>query len=201
MPTWPILLVLAVLAGAAALVALPLDLSFTCLKKDRFSTRVSVIWMLGLVRKTLISAPDTGGQHRPGGRKKSPKKVKARGKPGRLLPALRTEGFIRRVAVYLGRMTRAVRLENLAVAGRIGFDDPADTGSLAAAFHAIASCISLPGSASVSVVPDFHREVIEGSCEVRLRLYPILFLWLLLSFALSPVTVRAGAACLRSKRK
>ena len=124
-----VLVSLSSLAGLVVLVlAVPIDLSFSLEKDERFRPRVRIGWLFGLVGK------EVGG----GEKGKEPKQEEKPGKQGQrrkksprpFLAGIRTRGFPRHSLRFAKRMLRAIRVRELNLGLQVGLGDPAETGRL-----------------------------------------------------------------------
>ncbi|RCX31299.1 DUF2953 domain-containing protein [Thioalbus denitrificans] len=180
-------ILLALLAGLLALLAVPLELAFS-VRRDgvRREGRGSLRWLFGLVRVRL-GGP--GERVRAGpGRPASRRPRRGGGGARRMLALVQVEGFGSRLLRLARDLFRRIRIQELSLRVRLGLDDPADTGRLWAVVGPLAA---LPGLRRVAIEPEFAAETFELDGRGRIRIVPLRLLSVLLRFALSPVTLRA----------
>ncbi len=184
--------VVALLLGLMALLSVPVDLVFRVRRETSFRASLSVRWMFGLVGFPVRRQP----KKKPA--KPKPEKPKKSGRGRRIalrvLGALRTADFRRRVLQFLKQFTAAVHLRNLALRLRVGFDDPADTGFFWAMFWPLIPLLQTGPSARLDVGPEFAGESLEVDGRGEIRIIPAQMIWIAATFALSPVTLRTAAA-------
>ncbi len=187
-----------VLLVTLALLAVPVDLSFSFTWHRRLSARFAIAWMFGIVRVRL--RPPTEEQEERKAEKRKGTKRKAWRRPlGRFYRALRTEGFVPRLARFSADVVRQIRLARLRLRGRLGFDDPADTGRLWAIMGPGTALLQAAG-ASVDLTPEFSNPSVELQGGGRLRVVPARLAWHTSRFLLSPPTLRAAWALVRRPR-
>ncbi len=169
-----------VLGLGLALLAVPFDLRVQLRYQARLRTEVELRWFFGLV-PLRTTGPEASEQ---------PRSVRPRGRfsAGSML---RTEGFARRCLRFAGQLLRSAHIRELELVGRVGFDDPADTGQLWALLGPLNGLASTLHPARVSIEPDFAGEVLEVEGVGDLRVVPGRVIVVVLAFALSPVTLRA----------
>ncbi|MDD3448904.1 MAG: hypothetical protein PHF72_07730 [Gammaproteobacteria bacterium] len=177
-------ILLALLAGLLALLAVPLELAFS-VRRDgvRREGRGSLRWLFGLVRVRL------GGPGRPAARRPRARRPR-RGGGGarRMLALVQVEGFGSHLLRLARDLFRRIRIQELGLRVRLGLDDPADTGRLWAVVGPLAA---LPGLRRITIEPEFAAGTFELDGRGRIRIVPLRLLSVLLRFALSPVTLRA----------
>ncbi len=189
--------VLVVVAGLLGLVllllAVPVDLEFRLEGIEPFAGEAGVRWLFGLVR-FRIPVPRPGKPTpRPEAKAKAARvraRPKARGRHRDVLAALGQAAFRRRVYCFVGDLVRAVHLHRLRLLMRLGLGDPADTGRLWAVVGPLNAVAQLR-NAEILIEPEFVEPVLEFQADGRLRLVPLRFLILAVTFALSPPTIRA----------
>lgn len=189
-------ILLALLAGLLALLAVPLELAFSVRRHGgRREGRGSLRWLFGLVRVRL-GGP--GERVRAGpGRPASRRPRRGGGGARRMLALVQVEGFGSRLLRLARDLFRRIRIQELSLRVRLGLDDPADTGRLWAVVGPLAA---LPGLRRVAIEPEFAAETFELDGRGRIRIVPLRLLSVLLRFALSPVTLRAVYAARAAAR-
>lgn len=185
-------ILLALLAGLLALLAVPLELAFSVRRHGgRREGRGSLRWLFGLVRVRLGGPGERvrAGPGRPAARRPRARRPR-RGGGGarRMLALVQVEGFGSRLLRLARDLFRRIRIQELSLRIRLGLDDPADTGRLWAVVGPLAM---LPGLRRVAIEPEFAAETCELDGRGRIRIVPLRLLSVLLRFALSPVTLRA----------
>lgn len=180
-------ILLALLAGLLALLAVPLELVFSVRRHGgRREGRGSLRWLFGLVRVRLAGP---GERVRAGpGRPASRRPRRGGGGARRMLALVQVEGFGSRLLRLARDLFRRIRIQELSLRVRLGLDDPADTGRLWAVVGPLAA---LPGLRRVAIEPEFAAGTFELDGRGRIRIVPLRLLSVLLRFALSPVTLRA----------
>lgn len=183
-------ILLGCLATLLALLAVPVDLTFSVQRRDgRQEAGATLRWLFGLVRLRL-GEPKARARATP----ERPKARRDRGKRGgarRVLAMFRIEGFGWRLLRLAQDLLRHIRIQSLAMEVRLGLDDPADTGRLWALIGTLAAILPVPPVARVAVEPEFTCEALEVDGEGRVRIIPIQLLFVMLVFVLSPGTLRA----------
>jgi hypothetical protein len=183
-------ILLAVLTGLLALLAVPLDLTFSVQRhQGRQETSAILYWLFGLVRLRLGKP-----KARVRTTTKRPKAGQRRRKRGRghgMLAMLRSEGFGRRLLRLARDLLRRVHIHDLSMQVRLGLDDPADTGRLWAVVGPLSALLPLPPAARLAIEPDFTSEALDLNGKGRIRIIPIQLLFMFLGFVLSPTTLRA----------
>jgi len=178
-----------VLGLLALLLAVPLRVAFEFERVEAFKGRLTFRWLFGLVRFRV---------HVPGARKppQESKAVPARVKPSihrqaNVLAVLREAEFRRRVYRLIRELVRAAHVRRLQLRMRVGLGDPADTGRLWALMGPLSAVVRNLRDADVQFEPDFVDPVFEVQARGGLLLIPLQFILLAISFAISPVSIRA----------
>lgn len=209
LPTFePYLLIpAAVLLAALVLLAVPVTISFSIVRRGAFSGRITFGWLFGLLRVTpSISA---GGKRKRRRRKpaetppgpdeppgEAPREA-TRGPAKRFLRLLKSRGFLRGVLRLLRGLARRVRFVSLHVAGRFGLDDPCDTGRLWGSICAATGFLHGSKRVRFQVEPDFNEAVLELDGRGEIRFIPVTLFLPAARFVLSPATLRAAWAAAR----
>ena len=180
--------ILALLLGLIALLSVPVDLAFRVRRQTSFRGDLTVRWMFG-----LVEFPLTGRKRR---EKPAKPKVKKRGRAARLLPrllgALRSAQFRRRLLRFCKDIIAALRLRDFGLRLRLGFDDPADTGIAWAFVGPLVAFLQTRQATNVDVGADFERETLEFDAGGKVRIVPAQLVSIGMAFTLSPVTLRTA---------
>lgn len=201
----------AVLLSVLVLLAVPVTISFSVVRREAFSGRITFGWLFGLLRITP-SLP-TGGERRSRKRKpartppepddpaveapRKPTRETSRTPAKRFLRVLKSRGFLRGVLRLLRDLARRVRFVSLHVAGRIGLDDPCDTGRLWGSICAATGFLHGTKRVMFQVEPDFNEAVLELDGRGEIRIIPVTLLLPTARFVFSPATLRAAWAASR----
>jgi hypothetical protein len=108
--------------------------------------------------------------------------------------ALASPGLLRQVLRLAVAMSRFVRPDRVRARGRVGFDDPADTGMLLGWLSVLLAVSSDAGGSYVRIQPEFGGEVFEGRAELRWSRSLSSLAWPLARFIASPALWRATRA-------
>ena len=195
-----VLVALSSLAGLLVLLlSVPIDLSLSMERDERFRSRMRIGWLFGLVGKDL-GGGENGKESKEEEEEEEPKKRGRRGKrsPRTFLAAIRTRGFPRHSLRFAGRMLRAIRVRELNLGLQIGLGDPAETGRLLGLLSPVAACVGAIPGVHVSVEPDFYQETFRGYCNGSARIYPIRMVPPIVLFALSLTSFRGVEGNARS---
>ncbi|MDE2729365.1 MAG: DUF2953 domain-containing protein [Gemmatimonadota bacterium] len=207
----PVTLLLSVLI----LLAVPVTITFSVVRREDFSGRITFGWLFGLLRVTPslstgarrkrkrrrpARAPaESGGPGGPGGPEASSARTSTDGKADgkrapweRLRRVLKTRGFVRGVLRFLRDMARCVRFVSLHVAGRFGLDNPCDTGRLWGTFCALTGFLHGAERVRLRVEPDFDEAVFELDGRGEIRIIPVTLFLPFIRFVLAPATLRAA---------
>ena len=183
--------ILALLLSLITLLSVPVDLAFRVRRETSFRTELTVRWMFGLVEFPLKRRKPREKPAKP-----KAKKRKKRGRAAHLLPrllgALRSAQFRRRLLRFCRDVIAALRLRDCGLRLRLGFDDPADTGVVWAFVGPLVALFEAREAANVDVGADFERETLEVEAGGKVRLIPAHLAWIVLVFAFSPVTLRTA---------
>lgn len=217
LPTFePYLLIpAAVLLAALVLLAVPVTISFSVVRREAFSGRITFGWLFGLLRVTpSISAggkrkrrrrrpavtppgpddsPGDTPDESPGDAPRKATRVAAK----RFLRLLKSRGFLRGVLRLLRGLAGRVRFVSLHLAGRVGLDDPCDTGRLWGSICAATGFLHGSKRVRIQVEPDFNEAVLELDGRGEIRFIPVTLFLPAARFVLSPATLRAAWAASR----
>ena len=183
--------ILALLLGLIALLSVPVDLAFRVRRQTSFRTDLTVRWMFGLVEFPLKGRKPRGKPAKP-----KAKKRKKRGRAARLLPrllgALQSARFRRRLLRFCRDIIAALRLRDFGLRLRLGFDDPADTGIAWAFVGPLVAFLEAREAANVDVGADFGQETLEFDAGGKVRIVPAQLVSIGVAFTLSPITLRTA---------
>ena len=177
--------IIALMVGVIALLAIPLEVTFSARREAEFDGSVTLCWLFGLVKVRLPAgvALETGETPPQRPAKWGSKKSRF---DRRLLTVIRDRALQRRVLRYVGRVLRSFRIRDFALRLRMGFDDPADTGMLwAVAGPVLAALESHPGT-DIDLEISFLDACLEGEGRGAVRVIPLELLYVTLLFAVSP---------------
>jgi len=197
------LIVIGVLLGLAVLLlSVPVDLCADFQgRNETWRGEARLRWLFGLLDKRLEPGEgksEEGESDKPKPKRKKKQRDHRRKSGRRALALLRSPGFVRRVLRFVASLLRAARIRTLRLRGRIGLDDPADTGELWGVVGALPWALPKPAGAEITLHPDFTEAVFELEGVAHLRVYPAQVLFRAGQFALSPRTIRALYAALRA---
>lgn len=119
---------------------------------------------------------------------------KTRRRPFNVRAALTSPGFLRRGLKFVADLGRRARPDEVRVRGRVGFEDPSETGMLVGAMYA---CYGMPSPSkrwNICVDPEFNGQVLEAHATLRWSRSLASVLWPVLTFIASPVVWRAARA-------
>jgi hypothetical protein len=201
-----ILLLLFILLDLLLLV--PIDLEGRVSRGgDRPETRMKIGWLFGHLHKD-VSGGAVEREPSEKGEKQAPKKDEKKEKKAKVGPGssrialevLRTEGFLGNLAHLLRGLFGAIRVRSLEIDIRLGLPDPADTGEAVGLLWAILIPLEAVTPVRAKIEPTFSEEMLEGSAEGKLRIWPYKTVPPLIVFLLSPPTLRAGWKAIKAKR-
>lgn len=179
-------------AVLAALLAIPLTLTFQVSWQEAFRNETELEWAFGLVHKRILpakSTPVTSESEQPdrhAGRSQSSTRTKLK-----FLNALGQEDFRHRITRFIGDIWQAAQKEDVKVRLRVGLGDPADTGQLYAYLGPISGILGSVQDLSVEIEPEFIDETLEFSGDGRVRIIPLQIIYLAAILMLSPPIWRA----------
>lgn len=191
------LVVVAVLLGLLALLAVPFDLAFRFRGVEAFEGRIAIRWLFGLLRFEFLIPWSAKGRTRKRPAKATRAHTRATGRTdgrAKALGLLRREDFRRRTFRLLRDLARAAHLHHLGIWMRLGLGDPADTGRLWAIVGPLNAMAQSLRNAEVWIEPQFIEPALEFDARGRVELVPLQLLALLIGFALSPASLRAWRA-------
>ncbi len=184
------------------LLSIPVEFVFNVQKETGFKAGIRLSWLFGLVDRDL-----TRRRRRPPERVAKP----AEAHPGKrkrnylravriMLAAIRTRSLLKRLVALFRDLIKSVRIKDLYLALRFGFDDPADTGTLFGAVSTLVACLQFSRS-HLTIEPDFTNEVLVGRFRGAVSVRPIRLLYHLAAFAFSPLAIRAAIAMIKASRR
>ena len=197
----------AVLLSALVLLAVPVTISFSVVRREAFTGRITFGWLFGLLRISP-SIPTGGGRkkrrRRPADTPSEPddssgeaRRKASRAPAKRFKRVLKSRGFVRGVLRLLRDLAGCVRFVSLHVAGRVGLDDPCDTGRLWGTICAATGFLHGAKRVRFQVEPDFNGAVLELDGRGEIRIIPVTLFLPAARFILSPATFRAAWAASR----
>jgi len=190
---------LGVLAGLAALLAIPVDLRGRLAIGEERGSWVQVSWLFGLVHGRL-KAPSAATAP---ARKVEGGSAAAR---RRAFAMLRAKGFARHLLRTAGRFLATFQIRWVELHLRVGLDDPYDTGLLLGAAQSLrpglepwlGRLLGDPARADIDVQVDFLEAVLSGYGAAQARVIPLRVTGELLRFSLAAPTGRALLAAVRA---
>lgn len=209
-----LLISVAVLLSVLTLLAIPVTITFSVVRREDFSGRITFGWLFGLLRVSPSIPTGAGRRRKRRRRERAPAESGGQGGPDvtgepkapsartsaddkrapaeRLRRVLKTKGFIRGVLRFLRDMARCVRFVSLHVAGRFGLDNPFDTGRLWGTFCAFTGFLHGTERVRLQVEPDFDEAVFELDSRGEIRIIPVTLFLPFIRFVLAPATLRAA---------
>ena len=197
--------VVATIVSLAALIVLilcvPLDmvLRIDVSGRPRFGMRL--VWLFGLIGKEVRKGKGKPGEKRgavEGKRKLGKRRIRAR----TVFEILRARGLLKQIEVLLRNILRRLKIRELRVDCRVGFDNPADTGLLFALIGPASLFMSSSIPCQIRAQPSFDDgTVFEGSFHGAVRLWPIQLLAPLIRFIFSLAIMRVVKLLILSKWK
>ncbi len=187
----------AVLLVVLLLLVIPVTISFSIVRREAFTGRVTIGWLFGLLSYTPSLAKSSDSNRRrktrkapadPGG---TPSKAPVVSKK-RFTRLLKSKGFMRGLLRLLRNVAGCVRFVSLHVAGRFGLDNPYDTGRLWGNICAFTGFLYGAKRVRILVEPEFNEAVFELDSRGVIRIVPATLLLPAARFVLSPSTIRAA---------
>jgi hypothetical protein len=206
--------ILSIIAGLLLLslliLAIPVTVTFSVQRLETFTNQVTIGWLFGRLRYAPLREDRVKGKTRVARReKKTVKKTvpteteaaPAR-RPSDLAKAiLKTRGFVKRTIRLLQTLIGAIRLRTLQMKGRIGLNDPYDTGRLWGLFSALTGIIHMKQQVLIQVEPDFNHPAFEIDGHGIIRIIPLQMIAITTLFLLSPPTIRAAWTAIKWSRR
>ena len=180
------------------LLVVPIHIIFSLEGFPSFKRHISVYFMFGLIRLPAPSLFSRNIFHRRAINKES-KVRRSQRQLRRVIIALQSRGFFRRLLRFISDIYKAVNIRILSLHLILGLDDPADTGQLWAIIGPISNILANLYIPCLYIEPDFINETfyIEGKGEIRM--VPIRILYIVTIFLLSPTAIRAGWAIINKR--
>jgi hypothetical protein len=169
-----------------ALLAIPVEIAFSVQRREMFNKTISIGWLFGVVRATL----PMNGTKPSSDRRKKKKKNGGKDRGRRAIAIARNTSFRQRLLKLFKDILGATRVSGLTLRARLGLDDPADTGMLWGFVGPLASLLASIRSAAIRIEPEFMCETFELDSEGKVRIIPIQYIFIMVGFILSPVTIR-----------
>jgi hypothetical protein len=189
-------ILLTLVAIAAAVFFAPVTMDVSLVKDAEHAAadvRVRFQWLIFSVR--------TGGRERPSHSPNPDRRPRRSGYGwASMWAALRSPGFVRRCGRLVAGLAGVARPERVSIRGRVGFEDPADTGLLFGLLFAATALCPAPAGWHIAIDPDFGDEGLEGQAELRWSRTVASVLWPVLRFVISPAVWRAAFSARRSGR-
>ena len=192
----------AVLLVVLLLFAIPVTVSFSVVRREAFSGRITIGWLFGLLQFTPSKPRSTGRtkkKRRPAADRAQPDdspgktpSVAPRSAAKRFTALLKSKGFMRTVLKCTHGMATRVRFVSLRIAGRFGLENPYDTGRLWGYICAFTGFLHGADRVRFLVEPEFDEAILEFDGEGELRVVPVTLFWPAARFVLSPATLRAA---------
>ncbi len=177
-----------------ALLAIPVDLVFDVERRASFRGEVRFAWLFGMVR---IPIPAKWGKPRPARpRKLEPKTRMLK----RFSKVVQRSAFRKCIWRLVAGLLRSLRVRETRLHLWIGLDDPADMGMLCAWVVPGLSILRRYTHADLLLYPDFEDERFEALGHGEIRTIPLAVVAVVVLFALSPATWRAGWTMVRPSR-
>jgi hypothetical protein len=174
----------------------PLEMTVQVSTAERPRLRMRLVWLFGLVRKEI----GRGEKKQAAPKKRGKRRIN----PRDILSLLQTRGLLPRLKTSFQGMLRALEIKNLAADFKVGLGDPADTGLLFALLAPVIPWLNSSLPLQIRAQPSFaDAPTFAGHSHGAVRVRPIRLILPLLSFALSPATMRAAKklALARWRRK
>ncbi len=186
------------------ILAMPINLIFSVHKQGAAQWSVVVCWLFGLVRIPMPTMESFGRRRRR--KPERPRAIKriigsVFGGKDRIMPVLKSKGFMKRVVRLVKDLMRTVHVHRLGLHARLGLDDPADTGRLWGMVGPLAGLLSDYQSVDVNIEPEFRAETFDLDGEGDIRIIPLQIIFVIVSFLISPATLRAVKTLVVSRRK
>jgi len=192
-----LLVVLAACAATALAAPLRVDLELD-VADEPFAQSVRVharwLWLTWRSGQARRARPERPPRPRPRPRSRPAGRPRRR----RVLAALSTPGFLRRVGRLAVELWRTLAPRTVDGWVRFGLDDPASTGVLCGAVQG-AGLLARGAAWNVRLEPDFAGPAFSGHARCAWEVRPGAVLWPVGTFVVSPATWRAAYAALRAR--
>ena len=206
--------ILSIIAGLLLLslliLAIPVTVTFSVQRRETFTNQFTIGWLFGRLRYAPQRVDRAKGKNRVAHQEKKtvkktvptePETAPAR-RPLDLAKAiLKTRGFVKRTIRLLQTLIGAIRLRTLQMKGRIGLNDPYDTGRLWGLFSALTGIIHMKQQVQIQFEPDFDHPAFEIDGHGIIRIIPLQMIAITTLFLLSPPTIRAAWTAIKWSRR
>ncbi len=188
-----VLVVIAILLALGLVLAIPLEVELRLQRRAATEGRVTFRWLFGAVRAEVPVPGERrpGKQSRTGKGKARDEKARRRRRGRRFLSVIREDAFRGRAWRFARDLLRAVHLDDLYLHGRLGLDDPADTGRLWALLGPLGAVASALPGIDLDLQPEFVGPVLEIEARGRAVVVPLEILALAATFLVAPASLRA----------
>ena len=179
------------LLTSGVLLAIPLSLQFELSWRQNLKGYVTLFWLFGLVRIRLF--PQHGKPSSPNKKKRRQRFKRAKKSTAsktHLFAGLQQKAFRRRIIRYLHDCWHAIHKTDVALHGRMGLGDPAETGQFWAIMGPLTAMLDNIRSASIKFEPEFIDATLELESHGKIRLIPLQFCYLTMGLFLSPAIWR-----------
>ena len=190
-----VLVALAVLAALlAAVFFLPVTILVTITKNEgdsAASTRLRLRW---LVFSWSSRTSKTEGRRTGEDVVKPSRRRRRHRRAFGIRAALTSPALLRRVLRFAAGMARWIRPDRVRLRGRVGFEDPADTGMVLGWLCALRTVAPEAHWLDARIQPEFGGKALAGRAALRWSRSIASLLWLFVRFCASPVIWRAARA-------
>jgi hypothetical protein len=182
-----VLIILVVLLVGIALLAIPIDVTFSIKREETFQASTTLGWLFGLVQipvrpgrsKVKPTAPEKARRARPSRNRRH------------AWAMLRSKGSLTLLMRLLRRLFRCLHIHRLRLHIFLGLDDPADTGRLWGMLGPLTQTLPVTRHSELLIQPEFNGAVLRVDGEGTLRIVPVEVMATLIFFVFSPATLRA----------
>jgi hypothetical protein len=182
-----------------ALSAIPVDVKFSVQCDEGFRGSVVIGWLFGLVRMPVRAR--AGKPPRDGEKAETPQKKSSGKSRLSIVAMLRSHGFVHRLIRFASDILSSVQVRVLRFRGRVGLEDPADTGRVWSFVGPLTAILAgIPGT-DIEIDPDFESATLSLDGTGAVRIIPIEVFVAVVSFVLSHATLRALWALFASRRQ
>lgn len=192
---------LGLILGTIALLALPFDITMRLSKGDRPRLRLSIAWAFGLLSRELhkpTGKPATGGPETKQSRRRQGRQYKGKAKAA--MAFIRSPGMSARL-LRLGRnIWRQLHIRRLYLHLTFGLDDPAATGQLYGALVPVLTLADRLSGFDLRICPDFTQPVLLADGCGQIRVIPLTLIGIMIAFLLSPTCLRGFTAAAKANR-
>lgn len=189
-------LILAVFALLIFILAVPIDIEFSYDNRALKKSRTRIVWLFGLIKFDIKAAKEssTRKKTRKAAQRKGKKRKKSAVNINAAFAVIQSKGFVKRVIRLIYEFVTAAELRRLHWRMGFGLDDPADTGRVYGLMSTAFTFSRVCPQVDFAFIPLFDRAAIETEINAALRLRPIKFVWVVLSFIFSVESFRAISA-------